>query len=202
MLPYLPLSVYGFYLNSKSKKYPYLNLLFIISFLIPLFGLFLGNRFIPFFDLFAIILAGYAATKVKFIRLFVPFLIVFILLYILRNSQPLINQDEFNEIKLLSTTPANSYILVTDNEYTPWIYGYSSRNSITPGFGEFDTFWSSADWQQFWLSNSRSTEISLLKKLPQPLYVYFGDKTTNIKFKPEGDCFQRFSWHVWQFVCR
>lgn len=206
MWPYLPMSVYGMYLSIKNKSNRLVVLMTLISFLIPLFGLFLSRRFIPFFDLFVIILAGYGcihlfSKKLLLSTIYIVICIMFLLNFVSKNSEPLIQKDEYAEIKLLSKTKDNSYVLVTDNEYTPWIYGYSNRKPITPGFGEFDIYWTNSEWNDFWLGNNRETEIELLKKLPKPLYIFAGDKQRQIKFVPEGKCFERYSWHVWEFVC-
>ena len=181
--------------------------MFIISFLIPAFGLFLSRRFIPFFDIFAIILAGVAAER--FFKYFpklkyVYFLLLFAVIgsFVFFSSGASINVDEYEEIKLLSTTPVGSSILVTDNEYTPWVYGYSGRTAITPGFGENDVYWTADEWQTYWLSGDQSKEIELLKKLPQPLYIWKGDRNFPTGFSLEGECFQRFSWHAYRFVCK
>lgn len=206
MIPYLPLTIYGIYLSIKRKTNKLIIKMTVISFLIPLFGLFLSRRFIPFFDLFAIILAGYGASTFfaknkKFIIIYIVISFIFMGEYIRDNSKPLILKDELNEIRLLSDTEEGSYILVADNEYTPWIYGYSNRKTIAPGFGENDVYWRFNEWTKFWMSNNRNEEIKLLKKLPKPLYIYLGDNQRQIRFKPVGSCFERYSWHVYKFVC-
>ncbi len=206
MWPYLPLTILGIYWSIKNKKNGVMTMMTVFSFLIPLLGLFLSRRFIPFFDLFAIVLAGYGAKKLFAKRKM--FSIIYILItsflainFVYKNSEALIFTDEFNEIKKISESKNEAYVLVADNEYTPWIYGYSNRKPITPGFGEYDIYWTNEEWNQFWLSNDRKVEVELLKKLPQPLYIYLGDRQRQIKFKPEGECFSRYSWHVWEFDC-
>lgn len=195
MLPYLPLTFFSLRQNKL------ISAMFLICFFIPFIGFFLSNRFIPFFDIFAIVLAGYTLEKIKNKIFKIPyaiFLVAFIFVFVLKTSAPLINSDEFAEIKLLNTTPVESYILVTDNEYTPWVYGYSNRKPITPGLGEYDIFWSNSEWNQFW---SGQGQAELLKKLPQPLFIWSGDKSAR-NFVGVGECFTRFSWHVWQFNCQ
>ncbi len=206
MLHYLPFSLYGLYVNRKAKN-KLVPQLALVSFLIPLFGLFLSRRFIPFFDIFALILAGLGASKFfkdfpKLKYFYIHLVIISISLFVFQYSAAAINIDEFEEIKLLTTTPSSASILVTDNEYTPWIYGYTNRRSITPGFGEFDIYWTTYEWQQYWLSGNQTLEISLLQKLPQPLYIWKGDKNALTKFSLQGPCFERFSWHTYRFVCQ
>lgn len=207
MWVYLPLTFYGIYLSIKKRTNKMEIFLLVISFLIPLFGLFLSQRFIPFFDLFALILAGYGASiffakHKKIALLYSLLLLVFVGTYVYKNSAAKINNDEYQEIKLMSETEADAYILVVDNEYTPWIYGWSDRKTIAPGFGEYDNYWTYEQWDSFWQSDNRATELELLKKLPGPLYLYFGDKQRlSVKAKPEGDCFERYSWHTFKFLC-
>ena len=194
MLPYLPLAFFSL------RKNKLITFMFAFCFFIPLFGFFLSLRFIPFLDIFTVVLAGYTLEKIShkpFKTIYSCLLIIFALVYVFRTSPALIANDEFNEIKLLSTTPVNAIILVTDNEYTPWVYGYSNRKAIAPGFGENDIYWSKTDWNKFWAGQD---QIELLKKLPQPLYVWSGDKSAST-FTPTENCFTRFSWHVWQFNC-
>lgn len=207
MWPYLLLAIYGIYLSYKNKRNFVVVVMAVISLLIPLFGLFLSRRFIPFFDLFVIILAGYGAKNIFVKRklwagLYIFLLLIFGINFVYKNSEALIFSDEYIEIKLLGESKKDSFVLVADNEYTPWIYGYSDRKAIAPGFGEYDIYWSNDEWNQFWLSNNRETEIQLLNKLPKPLYIYLGDRQRQIKFRPEGKCYQRYSWHVWEFVCQ
>lgn len=206
MWVYLPLTFYGIYLSIKKRTNKLEVFMLVISFLIPLFGLFLSQRFIPFFDLFALILAGYGASIffVKHKKLAIVYALlclVFVGNYVYKNSRAKILNDEFNEIKLISETETDAYVLVTDNEYTPWIYGWSNRKTIAPGFGEYDIYWTYEQWDSFWQSDKRATELELLKKLPEPLYLYFGDRQRQIKAKPEGDCFERYSWHTFKFLC-
>jgi hypothetical protein len=207
MLPYLPLTIYGVILAIRRKTNRSTAAMLLITFLIPLLGLFLSRRFIPFFDIFALVLAGIAAreffAKRKVLTIiYAVGLILFGGWFVANNSKALILEDEFNEIKLLNQTEADAFILTVDNEYTPWIYGYSGRKPITPGFGEYDIYWSYPEWDKFWQSNDRKTEVELLKKLPKPLYIFTGDRMkSQVKFVAEGECFERYSWHVWRFVC-
>jgi hypothetical protein len=192
MLPILPLTL----LAIRNKHSRLMTAMYLICFTLPLFGLFLGKRFIPYIDIFGIILAGSSISSLKIRRLFVPLYIVFIFWFVINNSAALISSDEYDEIKLLQSN--SGYLLVTDNEYTPWAYGYSGLKPITPGFGEYDIYWTDSQWRQFWAGQN---QVELLKKLPQPLYIWSGDKSV-IKYEPAGECFTRFSWHVWEFHCQ
>ncbi|MEI6690270.1 MAG: hypothetical protein WCL07_00810 [bacterium] len=201
MLPYLPLAVVGVWNN--FRKYPELARTLLVSAFFA-FGVFLSRRFIPMLDILLIIFASATLAKLKVKTLCIYFMALALIfcMQFLKASKTLIQEDEFKEIALLRTTEPGSYILVADNEYTPWVYGYSLRKPITPGFGEYDIYWSYNEWDQFWLSGNRTIELDLLKKLPKPLYIYLGDNQRPVNFRPEGECFVRFSWHVYQFVCK
>jgi len=202
MLPYLPLSIAALF-NSKVRKSREMITLLLTS-LVLAGGVFLSRRFIPVLDMTLIILAS--AMLAQFNRkIIVGYMLILMICFgraLPSQAKPLIMEDEFSEIKLLSTTEENANILVADNEYTPWIYGYSGRVAIAPGFGEHDVYWSESEWEDFWSGDNREREIELLKKIPKPLYIYLGDKQRMITFRPEGSCFSRFSWHVYKFECK
>lgn len=198
---YLPFAIYTIW-KGKLKANKELVILLLFSFIFSA-GVFLSRRFIPFLDLLLIIFAATSISKIK-IKFVIPYFIILALIFsrlLPSQSKTLIAIDEFSEIKLLSTTEPDAYVLVADNEYTPWIYGYSMRKPIAPGFGEYDLYWSFPEWDKFWESGDRQVELDLLKKLPKPLYIYLGDRQRQISFRPEGECFTRFSWHVYKFEC-
>ncbi len=190
------------YFHKKIVRVPEIWILFFIS-LLQASGMFLSRRFIPYIDIFAILLAAPVLARLKTHLRYIVLAILLVsnIYFVYTQSEALILTDEFEEIKLLQTTEPDSYILVADNEYTPWVYGYSERRSITPGFGQYDVYWNYDQWNQFWLSNNRDVEKELLDKLPTPLYIYLGDRQRKIQFKPEGACFTRFSWHVYKYTC-
>jgi len=211
-LPYLPFAVVGLLRQWKKKGGAPLLGALIGSLVIIVFGLFLSRRFIIFADLFIIIYAGsgivYIAEKYKrarFIRpllaLYALMLVTFIGVYVYQTAKPPIFDDELTEIALLRQTEPNAYVLVTDREYMPYVYGWSQRRVIAPRYGEFDTYWTIPQWHQFWESNNRETEKNLLLKLPNPLYIFKGDRTTPIYTDLSGPCFQRINWRTFKFVC-
>jgi hypothetical protein len=205
-LPYLGFALWGLKLLRSKKEFPFIIIPIAISFPIALFGLSLSRRFIPFLDLFLLFPAGYAACwyfnkKKRFALIYILFVITLIGIYVYKTGRPLIVDDEFKEISMLSQTEPNAYVLVTDQEYTPWVYGWSERKPITPGFGENDICWTTDQWHEFWQNDNPDLVRSLLLKLPQPLYIYHGDRHWAMNFYPEGECFERVNWRTWKFVC-
>lgn len=212
MLPYIPFAIIGILKQWKNKKMaPALGAL-LGSLVIVVFGVFLSRRFIIFFDLFMITFAGYGIVyavekwrKVRFIRLmvmlYIGVLIGFISIYVYKTGSPPIVDDELSEIALLRQTEPDAFVLVTDNEYMPWVYGWSERKTIAPGYGQYDTYWTSKEWHAFWESGDRKIEHELLLKLPKPLYIFAGDHQRQYVFELSGECFARINWRTYKFIC-
>jgi len=211
-LVYLPFAVLGIKKFAFNKKSAALTIPLIATLLIVILRLFFYRRFFIFLDMFLVLFAGVgvvAFTKkvksVKLKRVFVvvyfAILLIFAGIFIYKTGKPLIYEDEFREIKMLAETEKDAYVLVTDRYYMPWIYGWSERKPISPGFGQYDIYWTANDWQQFWMSGSRETEKRLLLKLPKPLYIYAGNQQHLTKFDLVGECFERVNWRTYKFIC-
>ncbi len=205
-LPYAFLGAYGFWRSWRKKSYLLITTPTLICLAIVILRVFFYRRFIPFLDLFLIFFAGYGAAQffknrrmAKYV--YIAAMAVFITFFIHKTGHPLIEKDELNEIRMLSQMEQDAYVLVTDNWYTPWVYGWSDRKPIAPGFGEYDIYWTIPEWHQFWESNSRETEKNLLLKLPKPLYIYKGDLGSPIKADFSGNCFERINWRTYKFIC-
>lgn len=213
-LPYLPFAIIGLYHGLQKKRNAPVSGALTTSLIISVFGLFMSRRFIVFVDLFVILFAGYGIVfiieKFKKKALFKPLVVVYVItllaftgIYVCKTGSPLIFDDELNEIKMLKETEADAYILVTDQYYMPYIYGWSERKPIAPGYGQYDLFWTHKEWQDFWMSNNRETERNLLLKLPKPLYVFDGDKGA-LLITPDfsTDCFERINFRTYKFICK
>lgn len=209
-LIYLPFGIGGLIRERFNKKALLLAIPFLLAFLVVILQFFFYRRIIIFADFFLLFFAGWAAnqffnSRTRLRRLlkvvYIALCITFIGIFVWKTAKPLIFPDEFSEIKLLQETEPNASILVTDQAYTPWIYGWSGRRVIAPGFGENDIYWTEAEWNVFWMSGSVQKEKELLLKLPQPLYIYYGDKGAQINLRLEGECFQRVNWRTYKFIC-
>lgn len=211
-LPYLPFGVLGVLGQWHDKKTAPLLGALIGSCVIIVFGLFLWRRFIIYADLFVILYAGYGIAHLiekykkprlilRLLSVYALILVAFIGMYVYKTGHPEIFDDELKEIKLLAQTEPDAYVLVTDQEYMPYVYGWSDRKVIAPGYGEYDIYWTIPQWREFWGSNSREKEKQLLLLLPKPLYIYRGDRTTPITTGFSGPCFTRINWRTYQFVC-
>jgi hypothetical protein len=207
-LIYLPFALWGILKQGKEKKILLAPL--ILSLIVVIFKLFFNRRVIIFADFFLLLFAGWAAnqffsSQTKLRRLlkfsYLALCVIFIGVFVEKTAKPLIFPDEFSEIKLLNETEPDAYVLVTDQAYTPWAYGWSERRVIAPGFGENDIYWTNNEWQEFWLSNNRETEKNLLLKLPKPLYIYDGDKKPLITPDFSTECFERINFRTYKFIC-
>ncbi len=212
MLPYLPFAIVGLLQTWRDKRNAPLLGALVGSLVIVIFGLFLSRRFIIFADLTLILFAGYGVSFVtkhyknkRFIRplmvIYACMLIAFIGIYVGKTGKPEIFDDELNEIMMLRQTEPESWVLVTDEKYMPYIYGWSERKTIAPGYGEYDTFWTIPEWHEFWESNDQRIEKQLLMLLPQPLYIYKGDRATPVYTDYTSPCFEKVNWRTFRFVC-
>ena len=201
-LIYLPFAIYGFK-KAGLKKNLLITAPLLAAFLIVVSRFFLCQRFTPFLDLFLIFFAGYGVSRLRGILagIYIGLLVLFVTLFIYKTAKPLICEDELNEIRMLSETEPDSYVLVTDQAYMPWVYGWSNRKPIAPGFGEYDIFWTIPEWHEFWESDDRQIEHDLLLKLPKPLYIYHGDKGAQITTDFSLECFEKINWRTYRFVC-
>ena len=211
-LPYLPFFVYGIKKEGMKKKSFLAFFPLFITFVIVIFKFFFYRRFIIFLDLFIISFAGSGAYKfflsMKRTNLrailqvaYVLFLISFISTFVYLSAKPLILEDEFNEVQKFREVERDAYILVTDQQYTPWVYGWSERGTIAPGYGEYDIYWTNEDWNTFWLSGDREKEKELLLRLPKPLYIYSGDRRRLTNYDLGGECFERVNFRTYKFIC-
>ena len=207
-LIYLPFSIWGVLKQGKIKKIVFAP--FILSLIIVIFKLFFNRRIIIFADFFLLFFAGWSANQFFSLRtrlrqllkiIYILLCVIFISIFVWKTAKPLIFPDEFSEIKLLNETEPDALVLVTDQTYTPWAYGWSGRRVIAPGFGENDVYWTQEEWNVFWMSGDIEKEKVLLLKLPQPLYIYHGDKGSQINLKLEGECFQKINWRTYKFIC-
>lgn len=211
-LPYLPWAVVGFIRMWRTRKLATLTGATMAVVVTIGLGLFLWRRYLIYLDLLAIMWAGAGISAFskkwgkaqwwKVMRVvYVGLLLLFGALFVARTSKPLIFDDELREIKMLNETEADAYVLVTDERYMPYIYGWSNRKPIAPGYGEYDLYWSIPEWHIFWESNDREKENELLMKLPKPLYIYHGDRSRLITPKFEGECFEQINWRTYKYNC-
>lgn len=179
MALYLFLPIVYFFKNKKEfsefRKTPFFSGLVATS-LIILFQLFFYRRFIPAWDLFVIIAAGYSFAQIKSMKYFYGLVTgLFIIMFVVKTGMPLKSVADITELKKLSL-PAKSYVLSTSKEDTAWIMGYTDREVIAWNFGAYSQALSDSEWNQFYSTQDAEVFDKLLQKLPSPLYVYVSQK--------------------------
>lgn len=196
---YLPLGLLAFIKN--YKKTPFLILPIFGLIITAVLKLFFYRRLLIYLDIFLLIFAAYYLSKIKnklFLLIFILLNLVYISFFVNRTAHPLINHDEFKEIQSINL---DGYLLSTDEMNSPWLMGYSqSKQVISTGLNPADNYWTKDEWNQFWFG-SLAQEIALLKKLPQPLYLYHSDRQPPTPFMTDYRCFTKISWRVYKFIC-
>ena len=197
---YFPLAIVYFIKSKRSNLKP----IYLILLIIAVFRLFFYRRLLIYLDIFSIIFAANILANLKnnFIKTtYVLLSLVLIIFFVRTTAYPQINHDEFREINSLDETiPEISKIMVTDQAYMPWLYGYTRHTIISPGYGENDLYWTTAQWQQFW-TGDLATEIELLKKVPSPIYIFHSERQPSFPFVTDNKCFEKVSWRVYKFIC-
>lgn len=204
-LPFIPFAITGFL--KYFKKHRELTIASLIVLIMVIFQLFFHNRFIIYLDIFVIMFASLGFIELmKSKKIFGYILLsVFVLISILlilshaSNSNALISQQEFNEIKSFNEIlPENATILVTDKYYSPWLKGYVYRTVYAPGLFE-DINMNRDDWLNFWTGVKREEYLNDFNK---PLYIHVGERQKQYSF--EEDCFKQIfggKCKLYEFTC-
>ena len=179
MIAYLCLPIYYFFKNRKVFKEfvrtPYFSGLVATS-IIVIGQFFFFKRFIPVWDIFIIIAAGYSVKQFLSMKYFYLILTsLFIVFFILKTGLPLKTTGDIAELQK-TPIPQKSYVLSTSKEDTSWIIGYTNAEVIAWNFGSHSQLLSDTDWNRFYSTNTVDEYNVLLQKLPQPLYVYVSTK--------------------------
>lgn len=187
---YLPFSCVGFYLMRKKEQFRPFLVGSVVLFLIVFTGFFFSRRYFIPFDLFLVFFAGIGFTHLlheysknesiyDLLKFYPVILLIFIIGFVYKTAQPLITKNELSEIKQFGKQYKNAYVLSTDKSDTAWLLGYTDDRIIAWGYGGEDKYWDYKDWEQFFMPvKDIKPKLKLLKKLPQPLYIYINDKTT------------------------
>lgn len=207
---YLPFAFFGAYIvRTEQKQKPFL-ITFVLLFLMVVTQFFFSRRYFIPLDLFLIFFAGiglnfiiekYKNQKENFFFYFAV-LIIFIIVFIIKTGQPLIEKNVFYEIKDFGNTYKNANILSTSKEDHAWLMGYTNNPVIAYGFGGYDKYWDSKQWLSFLSGKDVKEEIKLLKIMPKPLFIFLNDKTA-IKLKniSGSECLKSISMHFYKFIC-
>jgi hypothetical protein len=212
-LIYLPFALIGFVYLLKTKKFNMIFFWTIITAMIVYFQFFFFNRFIIHLDIALIILSGVGFSLViekkrKFgisLLILMLFSAGFVTFNEAKNTTPLIDDIELQEIEGLQNIPENAFVMATSSIYSPYVLGYSGRKTIAPGLFDYNQH-NEQEWINFWTSQDLSEIKGFLDTYEKPLYVHIGKKQrNNLAQFNESDCFEIFSQNdnnfVYEYVC-
>jgi len=193
---YIPLGLYAFI--KDYKKYPFLILPIFGLLVTTILKLFFYRRLLIYLDIFILIFASLYLSKIKPKIFFIIINLIFVAFFVKMTAYPQIIDDEFKEIQ---TIEVDGYLLATDEMNSPWLMGYSqAKQIISTGLNPADNYWTPDEWNDFWFG-SLDREIELIKKLPQPLYIYHSERQALLPFVNDTQCFEKTSWRVYRFIC-
>ncbi len=184
---YIPIALLGLFYYVKKKEFNMVVIWAIINLSIVYFQFFFFNRFIIHLDIALIILsgAGFAILIQEKKKLSVFILIaLFISGGIVaynesKNSKPLISEDTLTLIeKIPEITEPNAKIISISSEYSPWVKGYSYRETIAPGLFD-ENKWNEEEWNKFWSTENEEETKSLMSVYSRPIYLFAGTKSFN-----------------------
>ena len=208
----IPFAIFGL-LKNRYKTANQTLLISVIAVILLAFSYFpviYQNRFSIIFDLFLIVIASpqififftfLAQTKTKKIILTMLVMLMFAQITLVSWAQPSqITKTELNELKAVGvSTEKEARIMATDSFYTPWVYAFSNRITIGPGY--LNDSWDLDKWKEFWAGKNYEEKQKLLKEPSHPLYIFIGDKQPKlefIKFIKTDPSFTQISQHIWK----
>ena len=207
---YLPFAFVGAYLLRKQQNIKPFLIAFIVLFLMVITNFFFSLRYFIPLDLFLIFFAGYGMNYVfekyknqkDVFTFYLGILIIFVFTFILKTGQPLITSGVLGEIKNFGSVKSG-YVLSTSKEDNAWLLGYTNLKLIAWDFGGEDKYWNKNQWQDFFGSIPVGKKLSLLDKLPKPLYIFINDKqlpySKDIATIP---CIKKLTNHFYQYNCK
>lgn len=205
-LLYLPLAIYG--LKNKSKLKPFLIGL-IVCLVWVVMRLFFFNRFFITLNIFLIFWAAIGLKQLMdkykqhwdLFQFYFAACIIFIVAFIWKTGQPLINRQLLNEVKSFKAEE-NASLLSTGKADAAWLLGWTEYPVIAWGYGGEDKYWDRQQWQRIFDPVGVEEKVKLFKLLPQPVYVFLNE--TNLNFLTDlqqPPCFEQKSLHFYKFVC-
>ena len=205
-LLYLPLAIYG--LKKKSNLRPFLaGALICLGWVVM--RLFFYNRFFITLNIFLIFWAAIGLRQLMkkyqqhldIFQFYFAAGIIFIVAFVFKTGQPLINRQLLNEIKAFQAEP-EAVILSLGRADTAWLMGWTEYPVIAWGYGGEDKYWDREQWQRIFDPAAVEEKIKLFKLLPQPVYVFLNETNLNLLTDLQrSPCFEQKSLHFYKFVC-
>jgi hypothetical protein len=119
-------------------------------------------------------------------------------------SKPFVDEDEIRYISSLQNKE-DAYAMSIINFYTPWVAGYSGKETIDPGLLDFNK-WTPIEWDRFWRTPDPVETAKMLSIYDKPIYIYIGKKIRLLnESKFSGDCFEKIldenGVQIYRFGC-
>ncbi|HID43217.1 MAG TPA: hypothetical protein EYP30_05465 [Archaeoglobaceae archaeon] len=120
-------------------------------------------------------------------------------------SKPFVDEDEIKYISSLQNIEEDAYAMSIINFYTPWVAGYSGKETIDPCLLDFNK-WSVIEWDRFWRTSDPVETAKILSIYDKPIYIYLGKKIHLLnESKFSGDCFEKIldenGVQIYRFSC-
>ncbi len=207
---YFPLALIAFiHLFKKQKSKPLLIISSVTAFIV-LLRMFFYQRYLIELDLFVIILAGVGLTLIipkvfsekRFKIFFFTISTALIVLHLahVKNYTPFIPKNELEKIQALClTTEENAVIMPTHTYYSPWVRGFSCRETYAPGLFEHNR-WNLEAWEKFWIGG-RDVRYKLMKETfasERPVYIFIGERQIQYDFNKTNG-FEKLDNYLWKW---
>ena len=208
ILIYIPFLAIGLYSMIKENKGGILMYAFLLNFVTVVFSLIFFNRYIISLDLIILIFVAYGLMKVLQDNRVVGIATIVIITLFLGYGvftealqiNPLIDHEELEEISSLQNVEENALVMATTSYYSPWVLGYSGRETIAPGLFKVNK-WNKSKWEEFWGADY-DRAVEMLKEYDRPLYIHVGKVNRFDTKKFEGECFEPvIKERVWRVEC-
>ncbi|MDO8505570.1 MAG: hypothetical protein Q7S48_03260 [bacterium] len=196
------------------KRLFLMALFFLVLFVLSYSPVIYQHRFLIYLDLVLILFAVY--PLMLFFRYFLNHkqgrIMIAVLLcgfvafesLIISKQRPQVFPNELREIKAIALiAEPDAYSMATHPLYTPWVYAFSGRMLVAPGY--LANLWRLDQWDEFWAGPDDIRRHELLRLYRKPLYIFIGswlDENRGIQFLKRDPYLIQVSPHVWKYDTR
>lgn len=199
---------------ASSNRWLLLGIFTGILFILAYFPFIYQHRFLIYLDLALILFAAYPLFRLiqyflsdRAGRVLIAVLLLgfsMFVVFVIRKQRPQVFPNELEEIKAIaSIAEPGAYSMVTHPLYTPWVYAFSGRILVAPGY--LANQWRLDHWEEFWAGSDDVRRHELLRLYRKPLYVFIGswlDENRGIQFLKRDPYVVQISPHIWKYDTR
>lgn len=198
----IPLAVLSVYNSIRHKNHLQWLGLLAVSVIIILLQLTFFQRVILYADLALIYFASLSISQLS-MRQRYKFLIAGLVIILSlgnfliysNNINPLISEEEINEIQEFSRLNQGSFVISLSSADAPWLLANLGGNVRLAAPGLYEDKKSRKEWEEFWIN---PTNQAFFNEYPKPLFLY----QRSSRFYPSGwDCLNQFSEHFYNYRC-